>query len=160
MKKSAFYLWMITLAVTAACSRGEFYRENIVFREGYWLENEKIQFDITVTGPGDTYQMSYSIRNGLDYPYRNLYIQYTIQDSAGNSIREDLQRMALFHPKTGKPYGKGSIGNMYEHEILALENFRFPYSGIFSIQLQQFMRVDTLQDIVSVGIILEKESTE
>ncbi|MEO0331329.1 MAG: gliding motility lipoprotein GldH, partial [Bacteroidota bacterium] len=54
----------------------------------------------------------------------------------------------------GKPYGSG-LGDIFSHQILALPGYQFDTAGMYQIRLQQYMRRDTLPEILSVGVRVE-----
>ena len=62
----------------------------------------------------------------------------------------------LFDPKTGKPLGQSGIGDVFDHQFKLQENYKFDNIGEHTIQLQQYMRKDTLMGIYAVGIRIEK----
>jgi gliding motility-associated lipoprotein GldH len=72
-------------------------------------------------------------------------------------VEARLQELTLLDPKTGKPLGKG-LGDIFDHQIVALPNYRFQKSGTYTIKLKQYMRQDPLPDVMSVGVRVEKAS--
>ena len=59
-------------------------------------------------------------------------------------------QLFLFDPKSGEPYGSG-VGDLFDHSQPVLENYTFPASGDYKAELRQYMRLDTLPYILSVG---------
>ena len=94
------------------------------------------------------------MRNGVEFPHGNIYVQYIISDSTNNILDEELRNFQLFHPKSGYPFGNGS-GNLFEHQFDLLIDYDFPYEGKYNISFQQYMRYDSLPEIYSVGIRIE-----
>jgi gliding motility-associated lipoprotein GldH len=62
----------------------------------------------------------------------------------------------LFDAKTGKPFGKSGIGDLYDHQFLLLQDYQFITAGKYHLELEQFMRQDTLPGILAVGVRVEK----
>jgi len=124
-------------------------------KEGYWLYKEPVHFDFEIEYSDIPYDLSFFVRNTIDYPYQNLYLQYYLEDSTGNVVKEKLYNVLLFDEKTGKPLGSG-VGDIYNLEKVFLKNYHFPKSGPYQIRLDQFMRHDTLKNIQSVGFKIEK----
>ena len=69
-------------------------------------------------------------------------------------LKEELREYNFFDPKTGEPFGSG-LGDLFDHKIPLEENFQFQNSGEYTIELQQFMRMDTLPFVLSVGARVE-----
>jgi gliding motility-associated lipoprotein GldH len=65
----------------------------------------------------------------------------------------------LFEPKTGKPLGSG-LGDIFDHRQLLLDDYKFPNSGKYTISFQQYMRVDSLTNIRSMGVRIEKSVSQ
>jgi gliding motility-associated lipoprotein GldH len=70
-----------------------------------------------------------------------------------------LAQKLVFHDlfdATGRPYGQSGIGDLYDHQFLLLEKFRFPNPGTYSLRLTQFSREDTLKGVMAVGVRVER----
>lgn len=138
-----------------ACDNNRVYEENYNFADKIWLIDSVPTFRFEITEPDDSYNIYWNVRNTISYPFRNLYLTYYLEDTLGRTISTDLHNMLLFDPKTGKPYGSGS-GDIFSHQIMALPEFEFDSAGVYQIRLEQYMRTDTLKDLLSVGVRIEK----
>ncbi len=118
---------------------------------------EKFTFPVDATE--DQFRLSYLVRNTADYSYYNLYLKFTLEDSLHQVIESQMQEVILFDPKTGKPYGSG-LGDLFSHEFPAIDNFTFPYKGKFTFSVQQYMRVESLAGIQSLGLKVERVGQE
>lgn len=143
---SAFTFW--------ACDNTRIYEQNIDIHEKTWNIDSVPGFSFNIDNTETSYNLYYNIRNTRAYPYRNLYLRYSIEDSLGQKISSGLHNVDLFDPKTGKPYGSG-LGDLYDHQVLALENFQFKDPGLYHFTIQQYMRMENLPEIVSVGLRVE-----
>lgn len=147
---SVFALW--------GCDRERVYEKNHDFENRYWAVREKPVFEFDVTDTTQAYSVYCNLRNSIDYPYSRIFIQYSLQDSSGNSLKKDLISSFLFDEKTGKPFGSSGLGDIYDQRIVLLENHTFKKTGKHSLQLEQFMRTDTLEGVLAVGIRLAQAS--
>lgn len=130
------------------------FEKNVDFKDKMWIVDDIPAFDFEITETAKTYNLYYNVRNSLSYPYHNLYVRYSLEDTLGNVISSKLQNMDLFDPKTGEPYGEG-LGDIFDHRILAIEDQEFTDPGPYRFKVQQFMRQDTLPMILSVGLRVE-----
>ncbi|MCB0495081.1 MAG: gliding motility lipoprotein GldH [Cyclobacteriaceae bacterium] len=121
----------------------------------YWLADSVARFEFQVPDSNQDYNLLFYVRNGVDFPHSNLYFKYFLKDSLGTVLESELVNFQLFHPKSGYPLGNG-VGDLFEHDYELLANYRFPYSGPYEIDFQQYMRYDSLPEIYSVGYRLEK----
>ena len=149
-------LWpILAILVLSGCDSSRLYEENHDFENMVWTASDIRSFSFEITDSETGYNIYFNIRNTLNYPHYNLYISYQLKDSLNQSIKEGLENVNLFDPKSGDPYGQSSIGNIFDHQFLLLEDYKFDYPGMKSLSLQQYMRYDSLPEIVSTGIRVE-----
>lgn len=153
-KKYGLALWVIHLFLLAGCDKNRVYEENTDFRNKQWVIRNTPTFRFEIKDPQKAYNIYWNVRNTIAYPYRNLYLTYYLEDTLGHRLDTDLHNVLLFAPKTGKPYGDG-LGDIFTHQFLALPEYQFDTAGMYQIRLEQYMRTDTLQDIVSIGVRVE-----
>lgn len=130
------------------------YEKNVDFNNKIWVVDDIPVFEFEISEPRRTYNLYYNVRNSVSYPYHNLYVKYSLEDTLGNVISSKLQNMDLFDPVTGKPHGEG-LGDIFDHRVLAVTAEEFKNPGTYRFKLQQFMRQDTLPMILSVGLRVE-----
>lgn len=138
----------------SACDGHRVYEQNYDFANKEWIVDSLPTFRFEISDPEATYNIYWNVRNTLNYPYRNLYLTYYLEDTLGRTISTDLHNMLLFDSKTGKPYGSG-MGDIFSHQIMALPQHQFDSAGIYQIRLEQYMRTESLKDILSVGVRVE-----
>ena len=139
----------------SGCDGSRVFEEKITFSNLYWHKDNVATFNFEIEDTDAAYNLFYTIRNSSTYPYYNLYVNYDLRDSVGQAVKQDLQEMVLFDSKTGKPKGSGS-GDLFDHKIPVLENLRFENKGAYRLKLTQYMRLDSLPDIASIGLRIEK----
>ena len=145
---------IIVVAFLSSCDSNRVYEDTKTFNNAYWLADSIKYFEFEIPDDKAEYNIQLSLRNGRDYPHRNIYVQYEILDSTQTTLDEELRNFQIFHPKSGYPYGNGS-GNIYEHSFDLLAGYEFPYSGKYSVKVQQYMRYDSLPEVYSVGLRIE-----
>ncbi len=145
------------LIATLSCTENRYFEANHDFSDRVWPMDEEAEFSFTIDNADVMYQLYINLRNDKDYPYRNLYIHYSLEDSTGNILEKELQDIQLFEPKTGAPFGE-NVSNIYSHQVLLEDSVIFPSKGEFVISYKQYMRTDSLQGIYSAGLRIEKMS--
>ena len=138
-----------------SCDSRKVYEDKKDFPARYWVFNDPATFQFDIYDTESQYNLVLNVRNTAEYKYQNIYIQYYLEDSTGRLLERELKNIQLFHPVTGVPIGKG-IGGFYNVTRNFVENYSFPQPGRYSIRFDQFMRQDSLADVVSVGIQVEK----
>ena len=117
MRKCYFLLLIIGLF---ACDSARIYEEfNEV--EQFWRTDQTLSYAFEIEDPQASYSVIAEIKNDLNYPYRNFYFNYRLQTGTDSLLKESLEQIQLFEPKTGKPYGSG-IGDQYNNELVLEEN--------------------------------------
>jgi len=152
-----FCLVMGLLALLTACEQDPnvVYKENADIENGKWYVKNAPSFRFTITDASIPYDLYYTLRNNLRYPYYNLYLTRYLTDDRGREIESRLDELILMDPKTGEPRGKG-LGDLYDNKVLMKRAYRFARPGTYVMRIKQYMRQDPLPDVVSVGISVEK----
>jgi len=148
-------LLFFLLVVICACSGTNEYEEFKTFKNQNWPLDSLAVFDFAVENINDSYRIDGYIRNTLDYPYYNIYMQYELLDEEGLILRSSLKESDLMDAKTGKPLGSGS-GSVFDVTFPLIESYKFDKEGNYQLKLRQYMRLDTLFGIQAVGFKLAK----
>ena len=149
--------WILLMAVLwLSCDDERLYEKNVSFDDRFWKQSEKAEFEFDITDNVVPYNVYLNIRNSVDYPYSRIFVNYTLQDSTGKVLDKQLLSSMLFDPKTGSPEGSSGLGDIYDHQILIKKNHKFSSRGKHKIYFEQFMRKDTLEGIIAVGVRIEK----
>jgi len=138
-----------------ACDENVVYKAHEDIDDGLWYIKNKPVFRVEITDTTQAYNLYYLLRNTLQYPYYNLYITKSFTGPDQKVISNTLEEVYLSNEITGKPYGRG-LGDLFDHKIPFLKNYRFPKSGVYTFTLSQSMRQNPLPFIMSVGISVEK----
>lgn len=148
------YFGWIFFLLLIACDSSRVYEDYEEMDDAFWHMDSVQNFTFEITDPQLDYNLLATFRNSSAYPFYNIYFQYTLTDSLDSLVVQQLKEADLFDSKSGQPKGSG-LGDMFDHSVPVLENYRFPSAGIYTIKLQQQMRLDTLPFILSVGARVE-----
>ncbi|MCP4458052.1 MAG: gliding motility lipoprotein GldH [Cytophagales bacterium] len=133
-----------------ACDSTKIFEDFTDLDEAFWHQDSVISFSFVIEDTSRPYQLKAQFRNAQTYPYHNMYYRYTLKDANDSVLSEEQKQIFLFDPKTGEPNGSG-LGDLFDNSQIVLENYSFQKSGNYSVDLKQFMRLDTLHSILSVG---------
>ena len=142
--------------VMLGCSGNEHVNERQSMGEVGWIQKNKFEVLFQITDTSHVYDMQVAIRQTNTYSFYNLYFISEILNEEGKSFKKAEAEAIFYDAKSGKPKGSG-LGDMYSHTYTIFKNLKFPKSGAYRIRLQQNMRMDTLEGIVSVGASLIKK---
>jgi gliding motility-associated lipoprotein GldH len=148
--------FLLGAVLFSACDDSRVYEKNVDFEHKAWMAGHKPEFEFIIPDTAQSYNLYCDLRNSVSYPYSRIFFNYFLQDSIGLVLNKKLVNFMLFDPKTGKPEGTSGLGDIYDHQLPLLLNYKFPYAGIHKIKFEQFMRKDTLDGVFAVGIRVEK----
>lgn len=140
-----------------ACDESRIFEENYDFQKRVWMQGDKPEFAINIDDTTRRYNFYFNFRNTLDYPFSRLFFTYYLQDSVGVVVKKELMSSLIFDPKTGEPYGKSGLGDIFDHQFVIIKDHKFPYRGMHRVRFEQFMRVDTLEGVLAVGVRVEHD---
>ena len=151
-----YHLGLVALlaGLLSSCDSSRVYERNSDLVDNIWHKDSVVIFDFEIEDPTISYNIYYNIRNAASYPFYNLYLNHTIKNSLGSVLSTNLDEVFLFDRKTGQPLGSG-MGDIFDHRMIILENFRFPSKGTYKFTTQQYMRQQELSQIMAVGIRIE-----
>jgi len=142
--------------IVLACSENEFINQTQSMGEIGWIQKNKFEIPFEITDTTTLYDMQVAIRQTNMYSFYNLYFISEILNGDGTHIKKAQAEAIFYDAKSGKPKGSG-LGDMYSHSYTIFKNLKFLRSGKYRMRLQQNMRIDTLEGIVSIGASLVKQ---
>ncbi|WP_436517868.1 gliding motility lipoprotein GldH [Ekhidna sp. To15] len=147
-------LILAAFVMLTSCDSSRVYEDYNDLEEAFWHLDSIQTFDFKIQDTTKSYNLLGTFRNASSYPFYNLYFQYTLHDSTGGILLQELKQVDLFDPKTGEPNGSG-LGDLFDHSFALVENHKFESEGQYSLSFEQYMRRDTLPFILSVGARVE-----
>ena len=136
------------------CDSTRVYEDFNDMEESFWHIDSVQTFTFEIQDTSKAVNVLATFRNGSAYPFYNLYFQYSLMDSTQAIVDSQLEQYHFFDAITGEPLGSG-LGDLFDHSVVLIEDYKFSASGSYTLQLQQFMRMDTLPFILSVGARVE-----
>lgn len=148
--------FLILTVLLSSCDSRRIYEQNRDFGKRMWLATDTARFEFEIPPAGNSqYNVHFSVRNTRDYKWSNIFVNFVLADSAGQVLSSKLVSNYLFEQKTGKPFGRSGLGDIYDHRFPLLNAYGLK-PGKYSVTLQQFMRVDTLHGILAAGVRVER----
>lgn len=145
---------LLTAALAFSCDRNRVYENHVALPAGSWNAKDHIEFAATIPDIISRYTIYLDIRNGLDYPYSNLYLFMNTVMPDGGISRDTIELTLADYD--GRWLGSG-MGSVKFSRFLFRSGFRFPQAGPYRFSFEQAMRVNTLTGIRDIGMRVEKE---
>jgi len=153
-RKITNILLFVFVASLLSCDSDAIFKDHEDIEDGMWYVKNEPSFTFEITDASQPYNVYYLVRNSIAYPYYNLYVKRFLLNDKNKVVNEALNELILMDERTGKPLGDG-LGDLFDHKIVALKNYRFPKAGKYTFKVRQYMRQDPLPAIMSMGVSVE-----
>jgi len=153
INKISFVLVLAFLLLLASCDSKVVFTESMDMKGKNWELFNPAVFRIPITDTLSSNNISFSIRTGSSYPYRNIYLFITTTSPDGKSLTDTLQYN--LSDEKGKRYGKG-VGDIRELSLPYRMNVFFPLKGNYQMKIQHGMRIQDLSGVYDIGVRIEK----
>jgi gliding motility-associated lipoprotein GldH len=146
---------LILLLFVSSCSSDVVFTDSVVMKDKIWELSNVPDFRVPVTDTTQLTDVSFTIRTGSDYPFRNIFLFVTAYSPEGNSISDTLE-YSLADEK-GNWYGKG-FGDIHELDLPYKSGVFFPVKGTYRFQIKHGMRIVDLKGVYDFGLRIVKSS--
>ena len=147
-----FVVLIVLTALAAGCKQMDVYERMTPFPKHEWATADKPAFNFTITDTAAQYNVFVVLRHGDAYHFNNLWIDITTipPGDTAQTVRANLKL------GDNQKWLGNSIDDIVEHRVLINPNpLRFK-AGNYKFMLQQVMREDPLQYVLSAGVRVEK----
>jgi len=157
-KRSLFFsLPVFCLLSLSSCGTIDLYEKTVPIPKHEWKSSFKPEFRFTIKDTTVPYRVFITLRHNDRYNYNNIWVNLYTQ-SPGDSVRQVQYEL----PLASKQGWMGSgMGDIYDHRIAITpqdQDLYFRRSGEYIFTLEQVMREDPLQNVIDIGIRLEKKA--
>jgi gliding motility-associated lipoprotein GldH len=137
----------------ASCDSNRIFEQNQAMPESGWDVTNSVKFDVDIKDPATATNFYINVRQADDYKWENLLIFFKTVLPNGATTQDTLDcRLA---DKQGKWIGSGA-GDIYDNRIPFKRNVRFPMPGMYHFEIIQGMRMETVPQIMDIGLRIEK----
>jgi gliding motility-associated lipoprotein GldH len=143
----------LCMLMSSSCNKKVIFTDSVVMPEKIWSLQNIPQFSFQVSDTITSADVSFSIRTGADYPYRNIYLFVTASSPDGKTISDTLQYELA--DEKGNWFGKGP-GDIHELNLPYRTNIYFPMKGTYVFHIQHGMRKGELEGVYDFGIRIVK----
>lgn len=142
-------------ALLASCTHINLYEKVVAIPDFAWKSSYRPEFTFNIEDTTSLYQIYVVLRHNDRYNWNNIWINL-YSEMPGDSIRKVQYEL----PLANKEQWLGSaMGDVYEHRILITpQPIIFKKPGTYKYIIEQDMREDPLQNVINVGLRVEKKS--
>jgi gliding motility-associated lipoprotein GldH len=141
-------------ALTACSWSSGVFEKNLDFKDHEWPASVKPDISFDITDTVSLYNLYIVIRHTEAYHFNNMYLRATVREpgeTQGRTGDYDLQLAT-----NGKGWIGTAMDDIYDARLLIQPGTKFRKAGIYHITLEQLMREDPLQYVLSAGLRVEK----
>lgn len=126
--------------------------------EHNWQSNYRPQFSFEIKDTTVPYQLYIILRHNERYNYNNIWLNLYTKAPGSTTASKAQYELPLATNERG--WLASGMDDLYEHRILLTptsERFYFKTAGVYTFSLQHIMREDPLENVMSVGLRIEKK---
>lgn len=153
--KNTFILLFISSLLVLSCKSNLVYTDSKTMPGKTWRLMDVSVFNVPVTDTLSSTDVSFTIRTGTDYPFRNIYLFVTTISPGGKSISDTLQYYLA--DEKGNWKGKG-FGDIKEITLPYKTNIYFPQKGTYQFRIMHGMRMEDLKGVYDIGLRISRTS--
>lgn len=153
MMAKNFLVLLLTVCFLSACRPDIIMDEFKSLPESGWKQGKKVAFDFEINDTTRYTSFFINLRITGDYPFSNMYVVSHIT-TPEKSIQSQRSHLVLAR-EDGKWLGSG-MGDIISYQLPIIENAILRKKGKYRIELEQYMRMETLPDVKDVGIMIKK----
>jgi gliding motility-associated lipoprotein GldH len=154
---SKYFLIFFTFSLLlSSCGKDIVYSDSKPMDKTNWNLMNVLSFSVPVTDTIRSNNVSFTIRTGNSYPFRNIWLFVSTTSPDGKTISDTLQY--ILADEKGKWIGKG-FGDIKELRLPYKSNVYFPVKGNYIFTVQHGMRTEDLKGVYDFGIRVEKISS-
>jgi gliding motility-associated lipoprotein GldH len=141
------------MVIFSACDKVDVFEKNFTFREHSWSSVQKPEVTFHIEDTASLYNVYIVFRHADAYNYNNVWLRCTVI-SPNDEKRTQQYELTLANNQQGW-LGAG-MDDIYEHRILIQKQTRFSTPGDYKFRFEQVMREDPLENVLNVGLRIEK----
>lgn len=150
-----FLILLSGLFLITSCTTVDVFEKNVTIPKHAWSTSFKPEIAFEIKDTTSLYNISVVIRHSDAYHFKNIFVNLDMQSPNGvkNSQSLDLQLAT-----DGKGWLVPGMDDIYEHRI-AVTDLTKPIhlsKGIYRFRVSHIMREEPLENVMNVGIRVEK----
>ena len=148
----------VTVLLLAACTKIDLYEKVVPIPGQAWQSAFKPAFSFDISDTTAPYQLFLILRHSNRYSYNNIWINVHRQSPDGKTSTVPYELQLATNEKGWLAEG---MDDLYVHRIPltppANDTFYFSRAGKYTFTIEQTMREDPLQQVMNVGLRIEKK---
>lgn len=151
--------WITLLCTIGGCTPLALYERSVSLRGQAWKSDYIPVFDFNISDTTASYHVAIVFRHRDRYHYNNIWLRVSVTDPQAKTYSFDTD--LLLGTNENGWLGTG-MDDIYEHRISLLKQLlekgiSLRQTGTYRFSIEQLMREDPLEEVMNVGIRVEKK---
>ena len=152
---------MLAVISLGSCGENYLYSDTHKMGEVGWTYADSLKFDFEIADTSKRYNLLLTVHHTPDFSNENLYVKFTTVFPKGLEALQGKDRVAqttslTLAQKDGQWLGQCSAKECVM-QIPIQMNTWFPESGKYSLLVEQFMRRDSLKEILAIDFAVQEK---
>ena len=151
-------LFLAACLAFSSCTTIDLYEKVEVIPDHEWNSSFKPAFTFTIKDTASPYQLFIILRHNNKYSFNNIWVTLHTKSPDG-TIAKAQYELPLANNEKGW-LGSG-MDDLYDHRIALTppnQNFYFKKGGDYTFTIEHIMREDPLENVMNVGLRIEKKT--
>ena len=137
-----------------SCTTVDLYEKNVTIPGFKWKSSFQPEFDFEIKDSTSRYQPYFVLRHNEKYNYTNIWVNFYFKLPGDTALQKKPIEFLL--ATNDKGWLASGMDDIYEHR-LPIDSTIYLRPGHYHFKIKQIMREDPLENVLSVGIRLEKK---
>jgi gliding motility-associated lipoprotein GldH len=156
-QKIALLLLVASMFTLASCDTIDLYEKTVAIPKHQWSSSFRPEFTFEIKDTSVPYQVYIILRHTDRYNYNNIWVNLVTKAPA-----DTIQKVQYELPLASKEKGwlGSAMDDIYEHRVAITpqnQKLYFRKPGVYTFTLEHTMREDPLQQVLDVGLRIEKQ---
>jgi len=152
MLRKALLVFIVAVLYFSSCTTIDLYEKDVTIPGFKWKNSFKPEFTFQITDTTVPYQLFLVLRHNDRYNYNNIWINLYSQPP-GDTMHKAFFELQL---ATNEKWLGTGMDDIYEHRI-RLTDPQYLRKGQYHFKIEQIMREDPLENVMDVGLRVEKK---
>jgi gliding motility-associated lipoprotein GldH len=152
--KRLFVILLTVVSFLSACGTIDVFEKNVSIPNHEWSNTFKPEIAFEISDTTSLYNIYVVLRHTDAYRYKNIYMNIYTQVPGDTLLK---QRLDLQLATDDKGWLGSGMDDIFEHRIrITSEPQQLSKPGLYKFRLEQIMREEPLQNVMNVGVRVEK----
>ena len=145
---------LVFISFISACETIDVFEKNVSIPHHEWNSSFKPEIAFEITDTTSLYNIYVVLRHTDAYRYKNIWMNIHTQVPGDTLLK---QRLDLVLAADDKGWLGSGMDDIFEHRIrITSAPQKLSKPGLYRFRIEQIMREDPLQNVMNVGIRVEK----